>query len=163
MSRLAMSRLAWAALALALTACGGQTAEEPAAEAARPAEYKLQLPMKELMAHVIDPAADGIWLRQGWTVTDAGEVDLFPKTDEEWLAAENSAYTLAETANLLLLPGRPQDEDPAWQEFSHRLYDASLKAQAAAEAKDPDAFFDAGGEIFVVCRDCHEKYIIGGP
>ena len=163
-----MRRLAGVlALTLALGACG-ESGEAPApaasgapAAAFSPEDFRTTLPMKELMGHVIDSAADGIWLHQGWTVTEEGETELFPKTDEEWLATENAALTLAESANLLLLPGRPQDEDRAWVDFAHRMNEAALKAHDAAEARDQEAFFDAGGEIYVVCRDCHQRYIIG--
>ncbi len=157
------------ALAITLGACGeasntpapatGPSATTSSVVAAE--DFRTQLPMKELMGHVIDSAADGIWLHQGWTVTEEGETDLFPKTDEEWLATENAALTLAEASNLLLLPNRPQDDDRAWIDFAHGLNAAAMKAHDAAEARDEQAFFDAGGDIFVVCRDCHQRYIIG--
>jgi hypothetical protein len=31
----------------------------------------------------------------------------------------------------------------------------------AAEARDKQAFFDAGGAMYVACRDCHQEYILG--
>jgi len=170
-----MKRLVGAlALAVALGGCGnGGEAPAPAgtagtgsgaehlSESVTVEDFRPELPLKEVMGHVIDNAADGIWLHQGWTVTEAGEEDLFPKTDAEWLATENAALTLAEVSNSLLLPGRPQDEDRAWVDYVHRLHDAAIKTHEAAEAKDKNAFFDAGGEIYVVCRDCHQRYILG--
>jgi cytochrome c556 len=39
-----------------------------------------------------------------------------------------------------------------------RLTDTAEKAMKAAEAKDPAAVFDTGGEIYEACRGCHQRY-----
>lgn len=156
----------WAALALSsivIGACSG--GDSPSAPAPAPAAdtsggYDTRLSMAELMAHVIDYSADGIWLNQGWVLTAQGMEELFPTDDAGWMRAESAAITLAETSNLLLLPDRRVDDD-AWVQFSKALYEKSMKAHDAAEARDKEAFFNAGGEIYVVCRDCHQRYIIG--
>lgn len=117
--------------------------------------------MAELMAHVIDNAADGIWLNQGWVTNAEGTTELFPTDEAGWLRVENAALTLAESSNLLLLPGRPLDDDPAWTEYAHEMHATAMAAHDAAVARDKQAFFDAGGAIYVVCRDCHQRYIVG--
>jgi hypothetical protein len=166
-----MKRACWVAVAsLLLASACSPSGDAPAVEGAPasavsgaplPEDFRATLNNKELMAHVIDAAADGVWLNQGWVVSDKGEEELFPTTDAGWLAAENAAATLAEATNLLLLPGRPADEDRAWIEYTHQLHDASIKAMKMAEARDKQGFFDAGGEMYVACRSCHQRYIIG--
>ncbi len=154
----------------ALAACGGPGT--PATSASGNAEFnagdlRATLTTQELMAHVIDYNADGVWLRQGWVLGETVE-ELFPIDERGWFEAESSALTLAEASNLLLLPGRNPDDSQAWIDWSHGLHDTAIKAAKAAEtaASDPSpankqAFFDAGGEIYVVCRSCHERYVIG--
>ena len=39
---------------------------------------------------VIDHAADGIWLAQGWLINAEGTHELFPTTDAGWNYASNS-------------------------------------------------------------------------
>jgi cytochrome c556 len=146
-----------------LSGCG-PAAESPNADNAEAAiqdnSYRTELTMAELMAHVVDHAADGVWLNQGWVVDGAGERELFPTTEEGWLAAENSAATVAEAANLLLLPGRRID-NAGWTDHAQALHKASIEAMKAAEKRDKQAFFDAGGAMYVACRSCHQEYILG--
>lgn len=159
------------ALALALIASCSKPETTPAATAGNSAiptsgavkaeDFNSKLPVKELMAHVIDYNAFGIWHNQGWDIDSEGTHELFPQTDEGWHNAESAAITLAEASNLLLLPGRPQDDNRAWVDYAHALRETAMKAQAAAEKRDKQAFFDAGGEIYQVCTDCHNRYIVG--
>ncbi len=158
-----------AALAMALAACsGGENAPEATAgqtaAGAPQAEFRTELNNQELMAHVIDYNAFEIWHRQGWIYSADGVEELFPTDDEGWFAAENAAATLAELSNTLLLPGRvPPDADDAadWISYAHELNRTSIVAMQRAEAQDKEAFFDAGGDIYVVCRSCHEQFVIG--
>ena len=159
-----------AALALALAACSGgdDTSGGSAAPAVSgsgaPVAFGSTLNNQELMAHVIDYNAFEIWHRQGWVYSADGVEELFPTDDEGWFAAESAAATLAELSNTLLLPGRlPPDADDAadWISYAHELNRTSLVAMQRAEAQDKEAFFDAGGDIYVVCRSCHEQFVIG--
>jgi hypothetical protein len=151
---------------------------QPGMGAATIADFKNALPVKEIMGHMVDYNAFGVWNRQGWLIDKDGPHELFPTTEAEWLNAESAAISLAETSNVLLLPGRPQDEDRRWVDYAHALYDASMKAQATAQkageimAKTPtgaeydaakQAFFEAGSEIYEACLQCHNHYIVGGP
>jgi hypothetical protein len=151
-------------LAVLLTACSPKTETASAPAPAAPAAanpYNTQIEMKELMAHVVDYAAWGIWHNQGYYYDAEGTHYLYPTTDEGWHNAESSAITLAEASNLLLLPGRPVDNDKRWVDAAHGLYNAVIKVQKAAEARDQDAFFEAGGEIYTFCTSCHAHYVIG--
>ncbi|MDZ4759595.1 MAG: hypothetical protein SGJ21_00800 [Alphaproteobacteria bacterium] len=159
-----LKRIAAAALAILAAACSEgantpdtQAGATPGAEAGR---YKTDMTMQELMARVIDPAADGVWLNQGWVIDSGGTRELFPTDEAGWFAVESAAASIAETSNLLLLPGRAVD-DERWTDYAHKLYDAGINARKAAESRDKQAFFDAGGAIYVVCRDCHARFILG--
>jgi hypothetical protein len=118
------------------------------------------LELKQLMAHVIDPAADAFWESSGTIVTAQGERSRAPTTAEGWDAAVHAAATLAEGGTLLMLPGRAR-EGPQWQAFANELTAAGLAGMRAAQAKDERAVFDTGGRIYDACRSCHVKYIPG--
>jgi hypothetical protein len=65
--------------------------------------------------------------------------------------------TLAESGNLLMIGDRAQDTRE-WIRMSQALIDAAGVALKAAEAKNPEALFDAGGEVYQACRQCHLRY-----
>ena len=159
-----MRKLGIMAMVALLSACNQQAANNQAENAAGPAtatteskDYLISLPLNEFMPHVMQYSAEGIWKHQGYTVDAQGEHSLFPKNDEEWEEAESGARTLAEVTNLLLLPGRRVD-DGDWTKAAIEVRKIALKAADAAEKKDPDAFFDAGGELDEACDVCHKEY-----
>lgn len=162
-----MIRLVLGLALVALVAACSEKSSSPTTPVSAPvgsvaaADFRTQLPMKELMAHVIDHAADGIWLAQGWLINAEGTHELFPTTDDGWRYASNAAVTLAEASNLLLLPGRPVDDDRRWIDATHALYDAAMQAHEMAEKRDKEAFFKAGSSIYEACTQCHSHYIIG--
>jgi hypothetical protein len=145
----------------ATTAASGEAGSATSMGAATMADFKTANPVKEIMGHAIDFNSFGVWNRQGWLIDADGEHELFPTTDAEWLQGESAALALAELSNSLLLPGRPKDEKRAWVDYAHALYDAGMKAREAAEKKDKQAFFDAGGDIYNACTQCHNRYVIG--
>lgn len=145
-----------ASAALLLGSCA-KTEAPPA-----PPPFDTNLTVIELMEHVVDPAAKGFWAGSGSVITTAGEVDRSPTTPEGWAAVENAAATVAESGNLLLLPGRARD-DKEWRQYSLQLIAAGKEAMKAAEAKDKNAVFDTGGKIYEVCTACHEKYLPPPP
>ncbi len=127
----------------------------PAPPAAPP--FHTILDLKQFMLLVIDPAADGVWDSVKTIVTKKGTEEIRPKTDEQWTAVRASAATLAEAANLLMLDGRARDKKE-WMTAVRRLTDMAEKAMKAAEAKNAEAVFDAGGEVYEACRGCHQRY-----
>ena len=154
------------ALAGVLAGCSPASQTAPAAStdgksmgAATISDLRTDTHMLDLMNHVIDHNAWKVWLAQGWVIDADGTRELFPETDEGWADAESAAFTLAESANALLLPGRPRSAERDWVEFSHALYDSAKKAQEMALARDKQGFFDAGGEIYQSCTSCHNRYM----
>jgi hypothetical protein len=118
--------------------------------------YQVVASMQQAMAWIVYPAADVIWDSAGTVITAQGSEELAPTTDEGWAAVVRAAGTLAESGNLLMIPGRAAGDD--WLEYSRQLVDTGKLALQAAEAQDSDALFDAGGRIYQVCKSCHEQY-----
>lgn len=141
-----------------LAACSPSEKEQPQTQQPESIPFKLAGDVKYTMQWVLDPAADHIWESAGTIITAEGERELAPTTDEGWLAVQHSAAVVAETGNLLLMPGRAVDNG-TWKDIAHGLVAAGLSAQAAAKAHDSDALFDAGGQIYRVCNSCHSAYI----
>jgi hypothetical protein len=82
-----------------------------------------------------------------------------------WQAVENSALSLAESADLLLIPGRTCSngeavnvEDADWIRFVADYREKSLAAYEAALTKDLDAMVDASGNLSDACLACHRVY-----
>lgn len=148
-----MKKLLFAAICAGLLAgCSPAKKDEAAA-------YNTTLDMKEVMGHVVDPAAQAIWRSSGFVDTAKGTRNLRPTTDEGWEAAETGAVGIVEAGNLLKLPGRARD-DGDWMKFATRLSEAGLLNLTAIAAKDDNAMFEAGGKLYEVCTACHEKYLI---
>jgi hypothetical protein len=114
--------------------------------------------VKELMNSVLDPAADVIWGAAGSIITAQGTEELGPKNDEEWVVVRNNAVLVAESGNLLMIGNRPKD-DEEWMRLCQALIEVGTRTVKAAEAKDRDAIFTVGGEVYAVCVNCHQKYV----
>ena len=115
--------------------------------------------MKQLMTAVVDPAADVIWGSVGTIVSAEGTEERFPKTDEEWTAVLNSAFVITESGNLMMIGSRAKDSGE-WMRQSQALIDVGIRTVKAAEARDKDAIFRLGGDIYEVCANCHQTYAV---
>lgn len=122
-----------------------------------PQPFEEAVDLRELMLHVIEPAAETYWGSVGTVMDLDGTNEIAPATLDEWMAVENAAATLAEAGNLLLIPQRRRD-DSRWQQYSAAMIESGRKALAAADARDADAVFEAGGNIYIVCADCHAAF-----
>ncbi len=115
--------------------------------------------MQQLMAYLVEPAADVYWDAVGIIVDAEGEHQMAPTNEEEWLAVSSAAYTVAEAGNLMMLPGYALDEG-AWMVMSQQLIEVGKRAVEAADARSLDAVFDMGAEIYYVCTNCHATYAV---
>jgi len=113
--------------------------------------------VKTICSGVLDPAAMKVWNAVGWIDTPAGTEEIYPKSDEEWLAVRNAAVTVAESGNLMMMETRAKDTGE-WMRLSRALVDMGEAAVKAADAKDRDQVFSAGGDLYEVCSNCHAKY-----
>src|SRR6185503_8235672 len=75
-----------------------------------------------------------------------------------WQAVENNALAIAETANLLMIPGRvcengrpaPLDRED-YRKFAAGLAEAGKAAYKAAQSKNLDAMVDVSGTVSDAC------------
>ncbi len=124
--------------------------------APRPA-FKPVASVKQLMEATIHPAAEALFDAVGTIITASGEEQIAPKNDTEWSIVRNHALTLAESGNLLLIGDRAKDSGE-WIRLSRALVDVGVVAMKAAEARNAEALFEAGGQVYVVCERCHDRY-----
>jgi len=118
--------------------------------AAKPASspFKIAANVQQVMTAITIPASDAIF----------GAASDTPKTDGAWQALQNNALVLAESGNLLMIPGRAKDNQE-WVKQSQAMIDAAMIAFNAAAAKNADKLADAGDKIYATCETCHNKYM----
>jgi len=126
---------------------------------AAPPPLRLHADVKQIMAAIVDPAADVVWGAVGTIDTIEGTEQIRPRDEGEWTETAHAAWVVAEAANALMIGNRPKDTGD-WMTFAQELADNSLKAARAAEAHDADALFTAGGDMYLACTACHAKYNI---
>ena len=126
---------------------------------ASPTPFNTATTIKELMAGVVDPQAQVFWHSSGAVDTESGSQLLTPTTKEGWAAAENAMTAVAESGNLLMLPGRARD-DGDWIKFSKAMTDSALAGRAAVRAKNADKMFETGAALYETCSACHQKYLL---
>ncbi len=103
--------------------------------------------MSELMVRIIYPASDAVFYIESRT----------PKVDSEWGALEGQTLVLAESANLLMMPGRARDQKE-WMTYSRLMLDAAADALAAAKKRDVDGIVLTGERLLESCTACHKAY-----
>lgn len=128
----------------------------------------------QLMRGVLYPASNVVFAVQ---VDNPADIPLPPGKDPSmatdplvstfrgWNAVENASLALAESANLLMLPGRKCSNgvavpinNPDWAKFVKELRDASMTAYKAAQAKNQDAMIEVSGTMTTACAGCHRKW-----
>jgi hypothetical protein len=82
-----------------------------------------------------------------------------------WQAVENSSLALAESAKLLVVPGRTcangkavPVKEAAWVKYVSAMHDAALEAYKAAQAKSTDDMVSATANVSDACAACHNVY-----
>ena len=142
-----IGRYHWLAVPILLSGC---TAEEP---------YTPVADLQELMATVVDPAADFYWDAVGWIIDASGTEEIRPQSPEEWDLVRNAAFVVAESGNLMMMQGRAIDEE-AFVAFAQAMVSVGQRAIEAAEARDEMGVFDVGAEMYAVCTACHATYAL---
>ena len=103
--------------------------------------------MSDLMVKIIYPASDALFYIDSRT----------PKSDAEWTALEGQALMLAESANLLMMPGRARDRKQ-WMADAKLLLDAGAAAVTAAKAKNAEGISALSDQLLESCTSCHKHY-----
>ncbi len=135
---------------------------------------QVQTDLNRLMRGVLYPAANVVFSAQTDNPADVKFVpgqdpsmatDPLVSTFGGWQAVENAALALAESANLLLIPGRNcangvpvPINNPDWPKFVQELRDAGMKAYTAAQSKDQDKMVAAADTLSASCANCHKKW-----
>lgn len=159
-------------------------APAPSAAPPAPSPFKPSASFQDIMASVVDPAADGLWDAVSTVTTRAGDEEHLPHGDEEWAALRQHAIRLVEAGNLLLIEGRPivapgrKVEDahipgvntaedirqaiaadrPRFTAAVDRLHAAGVAALEAVDAQDAKRLLAAGDAIDKACEGCHAVY-----
>ena len=74
-----------------------------------PPPFRPVADVKQLMASVVEPAAEVYWDAVGTIYDENGATEIEPQTIEEWDAVRNAAYVVAESGNLLMMSSRAKD------------------------------------------------------
>jgi hypothetical protein len=117
------------------------------------------LKVKEVMRDQIEPNAQLYWHSSGTVDTAQGTVDLAPTTEEGWKKAEAALDGILEGARLLKQPVRAQGRAD-WVRHTDKLIEQLKLAKAAVKARDKDAMFMTGGDLYSVCTGCHQQYLL---
>ena len=103
--------------------------------------------MSQLMINIIYPTSDAIFY-----------VDrAAPKTEVEWIALQNQALMLAESGNLLMMPGRAR-EPGNWVKETKMMIAAAKACYKAALAKDMAGVLAQGDALTESCIAFHKEY-----
>lgn len=119
-----------------------------------PPPMPLRVPIKGVMAGVIDFSAHGVF------VTATSEE---PLKKEDWLAAGLASINLIGASSLITLPGTgPHDADwvaePSYRHWAEAMQAASTSAGAATARKDRIGLLDAANRLATVCQSCHDMF-----
>jgi hypothetical protein len=144
-----------AAAAAALSAPEGNLAELMRAIAFPNANIIFNLQVKDPAAARGKPLATSPFDYVEWGST------VYPG----WLAVDQAAVALTETAALLLTPGRrcqngklaPVDHAD-WKQYVSALVDAGKLARQASRARKLDAFGEVSEKLNDACANCHKVY-----
>jgi hypothetical protein len=139
-----------AAAGVSLAALAGACAPPPPAPAVAPDPPSLARrvgSLSELMVDFIYPASDAVFYISSRT----------PTTSEEWMALQAQTLMLAESANLLMMPGRARDRD-RWMADAELMLDAGEAAYRAAKDRDVAALEALSDQLYESCVTCHRDY-----
>jgi hypothetical protein len=157
-----------------LAACGlcglSLVAQAPPANA----DQQVHADLNQLMRGTLYPPANVVFASQ---VDDPAELKKRSNADPSmatdpliaafggWVAVENAALALAESANLLTIPGRScangvpvPAKDPAWAAFVQQLRTGSMKAYEAAKTRNQDMMIEASNAVNASCEGCHRRW-----
>jgi hypothetical protein len=134
-----------AVLCASVAVVGGQSGQAPAATNVSPTTVRVGT-MSELMVHMIYPTSDAVFYVSSRT----------PETEEQWKELQARTLTLAESANLLMMPGRSRPGQ--WNRDSRQMLDAASAAFKAAKEKNLAGVESASDQLYESCVSCHKAY-----
>ncbi len=140
------------AAALLVSAAVAQACTQAPAAQLQPATEPLTLArrvgtMSELMVDFIYPASDAVFYISSRT----------PTNSDEWTVLQGQTLMLAESANLLMMPGRARDQD-RWMSDAQLMLEAGEAAYRAAKDRDVPALEALSDQLYESCVTCHRDY-----
>jgi hypothetical protein len=100
--------------------------------------------LSEMMTRIVQPSSDAVFY----------VARTPPQTDEDWRRLESQTLMLAESANLLLMPGYAQAQEQ-WLRDSLLMRNAAAAAYKAAQTKDLAALEELNNPLYESCENCH--------
>ncbi len=144
------------------------------AQAPKPStpEVHVDANMNQLMQGIVYPNSNVIFATQTQNPADvkpsakpAVATDPLTSVFGKWQAVENSALAIAESANLLMLPGRKCSngadvplKNADWAEFVREMRSAGMASYKAAQAKNLEEIIASTDGLALACQNCHQKY-----
>ena len=138
-------------------------------------DYLPQATLAEVMDSMAMPLAQTLWDAVVYEDPIKG-----PETDEGWQKVRAAAVSLAETANILMIPDRPvaapgatagegelspqeiqaliAKNHGAWIGYARALHEVAMQAIQAVDTKDAEELSDVGGTLDSVCQGCHQQF-----
>ncbi len=116
-----------------------------------------RMPLKQVMAAIVDLSATTVFNAVSTTVTDKGTEEKAPSTPEEWATVGAAAAALSESGRMLMIEGRAIDRQD-WMKMAQAMVDAAALTTEAVAARSPQRVFDAGGDLYTACDNCHRQY-----
>jgi len=157
--------------AIAAVLCAGclmaQSTAAPSTPAAAPPAN-----LNQLMRVLFFPLSNVVFFPQRYNPAEvkpaaepSGSTDPLTGVFGGWEAVENSALTIADSADLLMTPGRKCSNgrdvplaNADWAQMVKGLRDAGMFAYKAALTKDQDRMLQASDVLATSCSNCHNKY-----
>jgi hypothetical protein len=168
--------LSVSAAAAALLTTGLATAQNasPAGQGAADSSTftpKAEANLLQIMRGVMFPESNVVFAGQNDVskITQGPEPALSPNLLTSvfggWPAVENSSLALAETADLLVVPGRTCANgkpvpvaEAAWVKYVNGMRAAALDTYKTAQTKNTDDMVDSAGALSESCMACHNVY-----
>jgi hypothetical protein len=161
-----------AALCAGIVRAQAPAARGRGAAAAAPRAQQVHANLLQVMRGILFPNSNVIFSAQtqdpGTVKKDAdgtSSVNPLAGVYGGWQAIENSGLAIAESANLLTIPGRAcSNRKPApvqnadWQQFVRGLRDAGMAAYKAGQSKNMDMVIEAADTMTTACMNCHDVY-----
>jgi hypothetical protein len=162
--------LFWVVAAAAQAPGAKPAAQPPAKPVARAAASPPVGTLLQVMRGILFHSSNLIFATQGEDPADPkmplqASSGTFARVYTGWPVVENAAVTLAESADLLLKPGRlcsngrPVPVDRAdYRKFVQGLRAAGQAALKAAQSKSMDNMIEVSGTVSEACENCHAVY-----
>jgi hypothetical protein len=150
----------------------GGAARAPSQTSSRASAMHAEANLAQVMRGILFPNSNVIFFSQSQNPAEvkpaddpSASTDPLSDTYGGWTAVENSALAVAESANLLTIPGRVCSNGRAvplqnadWGKFVSGLREAGMTAYRAAQTKNQDKMLDAADAVTTACLNCHTRY-----